>query len=234
VRSLGTISARDLGVALLIAAIGALGAWPGERGEPDPLALLVWLALIAMACGFACGAMGLRLWPASAVVPAVWMFLIGIVDALAETRDLPRPLWAGCAIFGLFAAGFGLGSRFSSHLWRGTSLTLLVTAIACALPMCGALLRMPPSPRVTARLLDLSATALVAECAGVDWMRHPAIYDAASTESIDPSLRSPYDGRLAGGIVFVVGCALAWTLPRRRRSPDRWPSTDTSAPSPRS
>jgi hypothetical protein len=242
VRGAGQISARDLAIALAIAAIGALGAWPGARGEPDPVALLVWLALIAPACGFACGALQLRPWPAAAVVPATWMFLVGVVDALAQSRDLPRPVWAGCAIAGLFAVGFGFGSLFTASLWRGIGLALLLTALLCALPLCGGFLRTPPTARITARMLDLSPATLVAECAGVDWMRHPAVYDAASTSDIDPTLRSPYDGRLAGGLVFVVGCALAWTLgrvarkqPRKQHGiPDPWPSTDTSAPSPRS
>jgi hypothetical protein len=148
-------------------------------------------------------------------------------------------VWAGCALAGLFAAGFGVGSLMQSSAWRGFAVALLASALACALPLSGALLRAPLPARVSARLLDLSPATFVAECAGVDWMRHPVIYDAASTADIDPLLRAPYDGRIAGGLVFVVGCALAWSLDRAarrlQRSRDRrWPSTGTSAPSPRS
>jgi hypothetical protein len=227
----GSITARDLLSALGIAAIGALGSWPGTNGEPDPLASAVWLAFIAPACGVACRAIGLRFWPAAVVVPATWMFLIGLADGLSR-RDLPRPIWAGAAIAGLFGIGFALGSLPWLRAWRGASIVLLATALLCALPVSGVFLRVPPAPAVTARLLDLAPTTLVGECAGVDWMRHPAIYDAASTSDIDPSLRTPYDGRLAGGLVFVVGCALAWGL--QRLADRRWPSTATSAPSPRS
>ena len=245
-RTFGTIGARELVWVLAIAAVGAAGAWPGERGEPDPLALLVWLALIAPASGFACGALRLRLWPAAAVVPAAWMFLVGIVDALSESRDLSRPVWASCALAGMFAAAFGLGrvsatkelaasGRIAAAALRNTGLVLLVTALASALPFLGEHLRTPPSASVNAHLLDIAPTTLATECAGVDWMRHPPIYDAASTADIDPGLRTPYDGRLAGGLVFVVGCALAWCLERvARRRDERWPSTATSAPSPRS
>jgi len=240
----GTVGARDLLVALAIAAVGAAGAWPGERGEPDPLALLSWLALIAPASGFACGALRLPPWPAAAVVPASWMMLVGIVDALSQSRDLPQPIWAGCALAGLFACGLGPGalsvrrvpaSARAPVAARGAAVVLLLTALVCALPFIGALVRTPPSARVNARLLDVSPATLAAECAGVDWMRHPPIYDAASTADIDPALRTPYDGRLAGGLVFVVGCALALSLDRvARRRDTRWPSTGTSAPSPRS
>src|SRR6185295_5414128 len=133
------------------------------------------------------------------------------------------------AIAGLFAIGFALGALPSRSAWRRAGIVLLCEAFLCALPLSGALLRTRPAPAVNARLLDLSPATLVVECAGVDWMRHPAVYDAASTSDIDPILRSPYDGRLAGGLVFVVGCALALCLQRVRDR--RWPSTATSAPS---
>jgi hypothetical protein len=228
VSRLGSIRARDFGVALGIATIGVLGAWPGRTGEPDPVALLVWLALVAPACGVACSALGLRFWPAAVLVPATWMFLVVFADSLS-TRDLPRPIWAGCALTGLFSVGFALGSLPSRSIWRKVGTVLLCEAFLCALPLSGALLHTPPPAPVNARLLDLSPATLVVECAGVDWMRHPAIYDAASTSDIDPILRSAYDGRLAGGLVFVVGCALALSLQRVRDR--RWPSTATSAPS---
>jgi hypothetical protein len=156
------------------------------------------------------------------------MFLVAFADALSP-RDLPRPIWAGCAIAGLFSIGFALGSFSSRSAWRTAGLVLLVNALLCALPLSGGFLRDHPPAAVNARLLDVSPATLVVECSGVDWMRHPAIYDAATTSDIDPILRSAYDGRLAGGLVFVVGCALALALQRLRDR--RWPNTATSAPS---
>ncbi len=224
----GSITAREFGTSLGIATIGILGAWPGHNNEPDPVALLVWLSLVAPAVGVACSALRLRFWPAAVLVPATWMFLIVFADALSA-RDLPRPIWSGCAIAGLFSLGFALGSLPTRSTWRTAGIILLVNALLCALPLSGGFLRDHPPAQVNARLLDLSPATLVVESSGVDWMRHPAIYDAASTSDIDPILRSAYDGRLAGGLVFVVGCALAFALQRVRDR--RWPNTATSAPS---
>jgi hypothetical protein len=49
----------------------------------------------------------------------------------------------------------------------------------------------------------------LAECAGVDWLRHPAVYDAAGVADLDPRWRAPYRPALAAGIALVVGCVLA-------------------------
>ncbi len=65
------IEARDLLLALAFACAGLPGAWPGANGEPDPRALLVWLALIALPIGYAVGCSRLRSWPLIPVVPAL-------------------------------------------------------------------------------------------------------------------------------------------------------------------
>jgi hypothetical protein len=64
-------------------------------------------------------------------------------------------------------------------------------------------------PALAARLLDLSPVTLLAECSGLDWMRHPAVYAPAGAADIDPATRVAFSGALAGPIAFVVGCALA-------------------------
>ena len=236
--------ARDFAVPLAVAAVGALGAIPGGRSGADPVALLAWLSVWSAAGGFLCASGGVRRLAFAALPPAAWMGLAAVVDG-ASPRDLPSAAWAALAWSGFFAGGFGLGraSRPDSAI-AGSAVLFLLASLLAALPILPGRLGGPLSPRVEARLLDLSPATLVEECAGVDWMRHPAIYDAAGSADIDPSLRLPYRGRLAGPIAFVVGCLVAAigegiARARAKRSPSiepetsAWPSTSTSAPSPR-
>jgi hypothetical protein len=233
-----SIGWRDLMFVLALALSGALGALPGSRSGPDPVALLAWLAVWSAPAGFVFGASRLSLWPWAAVPPAAWMGLVAVVDGLSS-RDLPSPAWSALAWSGLFAAGFGAG-RISLHRGlSGAGALLLASATLCALPVAAGHLGAPLPPAVSARLLDLSPATLVEECAGLDWMRHPAIYDPAGSADIDPSLRVAFRGPLAGPLVFVVGCALALAgegIARARSKAStnaRWPSTNTSAPSPK-
>jgi hypothetical protein len=83
-----------------------------------------------------------------------------------------------------------------------------------ALAISGTWLASPLPPALAARLLDLAPATLLSECAGLDWMRHPAIYEPAGTIDIDPSLRVAWRGILAGPIVFLVGCAAAFAADR--------------------
>jgi hypothetical protein len=202
------ISAASLSIAFATAAVGALGALPGSRAGPDPVALLAWLSLWAMPAGFACGAAGLSLWPLAPVVPAIWMGLIAFVDG-ASMRDLGTPTWSALAFSGLFAAGLGLGRLAPRALWWGVGALLLAGGFFAILPAGGGILDRPLPAHVNALLLDLSPTTLLAECAGLDWMRHPAMYDAAGTVDIDPSMRTAWRGILAGPAVFLLGCCLA-------------------------
>lgn len=216
--------ARELTLALALVAVGALGLWPGARGEPDPLALLVWLALVSVPVGYFGGASGLRAWPWAAMIPAAWMGVESVADALSR-RDLPAPAWAALAFTGLFALGFGAGRAWPGPRWRVTSALLLGSALLASLPLLGLELESAFPTALRARLLDLSPVTFVCECAGVDWMRQPVIYDALQTVDIDPSMRGPWSGALAGGIAFVVGslaatsadCLAARRAPRTSR-----------------
>ncbi len=202
------VSARSLSIAFAVAAVGALGALPGSRSGPDPVALLAWLSIWSLPAGFACGAAGLALWPLAPVVPGLWMGLVAFVDG-ASIRDLPTPAWSAHAFSGLFAAGLGLGRLAPRALWCGVGVLLLVCGFFAILPAGGGILDRPLPAHVNAVLLDLSPTTLLAECAGLDWMRHPAMYEAAGTVDIDPSMRSAWRGILAGPAVFLLGCCLA-------------------------
>ena len=214
-----SVSARDLCVVFAVAALGAApAAW-----SDDPITVLVWLSIWALPAGFLCGALGLRLWPAGLAVPGIWMGAVTLVDAASDV-DLPRPIWAVCVFSGFFAAGFGCGAWAGPRrLWGGCASLLLLAAIATGLPHKGGLSDDTWSPEVAARLLDLSPSALVVESAGVDWMRHPAVYDPVGTSSIGPDLRTAWRGFLAGPTVLLVGCALV-LLGRRKNRGEPQPS----------
>lgn len=225
-RILPSIEPGDLARALGCAGIGVLGALPLEGLGPDPVALLVWLALCAAPVGALAGGASMHAWIVAPVVPAVWSVALVAVDALSE-RDLPAPLWAAVAWTGLFAIGFGLGracavaSRGAAGAVTVAALLLFVCAGLVALPVGGGFLAEPWPPAVAARLVDLSPATLLAECAGLDWMRHPAMYAAAGAADIDPALRGAYRGLLAAPMVLVVGCACVIggdALARRHRS----------------
>jgi hypothetical protein len=236
-------AAKDFRLPLLLAAVGALGALPGSRSGADPVALLSWISILAAPAGFLSGAAGVPHLALAALPPAAWMGLAAIVDGLSP-RDLPSPAWAALAWSGLYAAGFGLGRLRREAAFAGASVLFLVASLMASLPIVPGTFGAPLPAAVEARLLDLSPATLVEECAGVDWMRNPPIYDAAGSADIDPSLRLPYRGSLAGPIAFVVGCLLAATgegIARARAKrgttaqseTSEWPSTSTSAPSPR-
>lgn len=239
--------ARDFAVPFAVAAVGALGAIPGTRSGADPVAFLAWISVWSAAGGYLCASGGVRQVALIAIPPGAWMVLAAVVGGLSQ-RILPSTPWAALAWSGLFAGGFGLG-RISTRASgiAGAAVLFLLASLLAALPILPGHLGAPLAPRIEARLLNLSPATLVEECAGIDWMRHPAIYDAAGSADIDPSLRLPYRGRLAGPIAFVVGCLLAAigegvARARAKRPPNpeaaesetsEWPSTSTSAPSPR-
>lgn len=201
--------ARHLAVALVLACVALPGALPGSRGAPDPIAFFTWLAFVAAAIGALAGAARLPFWPHAVAIPGVWMFVVVIVDALAP-RDLPTPLWASIAASGLFAFGYAVGrlahfeQRFAVAGWM-----LGLSVVFVMLPVAGGYLRAAWPGTATEFLLDASPATLLAECAGIDWLRHPAIYDAAGTADLDPASRGAYRPALAATIVAVLGSLAA-------------------------
>jgi hypothetical protein len=166
-----------------------------------------------MPAGVLSGASAMPLWPMAPVVPALWMGVVGLVAA-GSTRVLPAPAWAALAWTGLFGAGFAIGRLTPSMRWRVASTCFLACAALNALSIAGTWLASPLPPAIAARLLDLSPATLLGECAGLDWMRHPAIYEPAGALDIDPSLRVAWRGMLAGPSVFLVGCGAAFIADR--------------------
>lgn len=207
--------ARRLGLAASAAA-GALGLLPTASGAADPVALLAWLALLAPAAGYACGALGVRFLPYGLAVPGFWAGLVALAD-FGSARDLATPLWGLAAV----AGGFGLGSFLGAWLGRpaaGAGSLLLAALCAVGAPVQGGLSRGESwgasHPRLARALVEASPLVLVLECAGLDWTHaQPDVYRLSGVEWFP---RRPYRGPLAGPVVLVLGCVLGGALGRTR------------------
>lgn len=199
-------------VAAGVAVLGALGvlfsaAWGLGPADAAPATVrplgLAWLGLIAPTCGALAASAG----PAALAVPLVWL-------ALAASLGAPV---SGLAAAGLFGIGVGLGLRWPASRVGVAGGLLLVSALLVALPSCAGIAGHAPwSPPTTARLLDLSPAVLIVEFAGIDWLRHPAVYGPAGGDAIGPSLRVPWSGPLAVTVLLLLGVALPALLPRTR------------------
>ncbi|MSR61469.1 MAG: hypothetical protein EXS08_03330 [Planctomycetes bacterium] len=195
---------------------GALGELSGAGGAEDPLALLGWLAFLAPAGGALCAGARIALFPFGLCVPAAWMFLLTLSVARAA-RGPETPLWAACALAGLFALGWALGAHSAVPVRAAGVLFLVGLLLAGASTGFGVLAGGAElarrHPHAAARLFELSPLVLVFDCAGLDWGHaQPEIYARSGVEWFQ---RRPYPGNLAGPTVLVVGCALAWLASRR-------------------
>lgn len=217
---------RDLSITLAVALLGCVGA----LGGGDPTGFLIWIAIFAPAGGFAVGALGVRPWLFAPAAPGAWMVTLALLDSASE-RDLPTPLWSALAWTGLFVLGLGLGRAGSSstrgpgaeseargRAFGGAGVLLLVAGALVALPGKGGAVAQAWPPSVASALLELSPATLVVESAGVDWMRHRAIYEPVGTDRFQ---RLPYRGELAGPLALVVGCLVAFGAGFLTRSAER-------------
>lgn len=180
----------------------------------DPVRFLVWLSMVSAGAGYLAGALGAG-FLYGVVAPGVWMVVLVLVDGLAA-GDVPTPFWAALCWTGLFLGGAGLGRIGRRAPWTGAGALLLLGALATGLPGRGGLGDRPWPPAAARVLLESSPATIVVESAGVDWMRHPLVYDAVGTDRFE---RMPYRGSLAGPLVLLVGCllsAVAAVLERRR------------------
>jgi hypothetical protein len=196
--------------ASLLGVLGVLA--PGAGG--GTVFAFAWTALAAPAAGHLAGAAPGR--PLRLAVPLiVWAVVLGGFVLLAAA---PASFWVAPAIAGLFLLGTATG-RLTEDVWSGAALWLTLALALAGAPLGYGQLAGPLPPEWTARLLDLSPLSLVLESAGVDWMRHPAVYDAAGTLDIGPELRQAWRGMVAGPALFVVGCfALAASSACRART----------------
>lgn len=185
---------------IFASAIGVLGVLaPGASG--GTVFAFAWAALVAPAAGHLAGAAPGR--PLRLALPLiVWAVVLGAFVALAGA---PVSLWVAVALAGLFLLGVATG-RLAIDVWSGAALWLTLAFVLAGAALGYGQLARPLPPEWTARLLDLSPLSLVLESAGVDWMRHPAVYDTAGTLDIGPELRQAWRGMVAGPALFVVGC----------------------------
>lgn len=204
---------RELGVTSAVAIAGTLGALPiaASSGSDAParinaVALLVWLAILAPAGGAFCTSSRVRLLPFAVTVPAAWLALVQLADAFAP-RHLATPWWGAAVVAGLFLCGAALGELVPRPAAAAGALALLSAALI-ALPGVAGLAW---SPRAAARLLELSPATWVCESAGLDWMRHPSVYDPVGSDRFE---RTAWSGALAGPLALVVGCAASWIAAR--------------------
>ncbi len=197
---------RELLIALALGAFGALGALPVTRNGADPLALLTWLALIAIPSGALAAALDVRLLPFGVAAPGVWMGVLVSVAATSE-RVLPTPFFAALVWSGLYVGGHALARFLRRSRFAFSAALLLASAALIGLPSKAGLAS-EPWPSSTARLaLDLSPAALLCESAGAsDWMWHRGNY---ANVGIDRFQREPWRGKMAGPIALVAGCLLA-------------------------
>ncbi|MEM9802980.1 MAG: hypothetical protein AAGA20_21835 [Planctomycetota bacterium] len=205
----------------------------------EPIASAATIGTTAVAAGVLVGAvahaprrLGWRIAIAlGAPIASVVLAAVGGEATWNPWRALPTPIPAALAAAGLFLLGVALAPRRSSRAGQRRDATAGAAASRAGACLLLALLLdhaatgwsvLEPepawSPRTTARLLDASPRAFVLESGGVDWMRHPSVYDAAGTDRIGPGIRTGRRGSVAAALVLVLGCVAAGArLVRRSR-----------------
>jgi hypothetical protein len=206
-------SPRALLASLWIAACLAPGWMPGRRGL-DACLMLGWAALVAPALG-AIAAQHTRGVFAWAVLGWVWA-QCALVLAFSE-RIVPDPACACAVIAALGLCGHALARAFGV---RATTLLVISTGL-CLLPSIPGWIGEALPPQHSALILDLSPWTWVMEAAGLDWLRHAAIYEPAGALDIDPGLRQafqPLPTALSMALIALLSAAAAEVLMRRRGS----------------
>jgi len=204
------------------------GVLPLLVGAFDPLLWTAWISMIAFPTGLFTGASGLKAWPFGLATPGIWMIVLVCLEAMSG-GTLPEPAWAAAAWTGQFIVGMAAGVFFTGRAWRAAGLGLCLTSLLCVLPVSGGSGEAlwggrslgQTSPRTAALVFGSSPMTMVMESGGVDWMRHPVVYDPAGTEWFSDR-REPYRGKLAAPAVLLLGylgllltrsrARAAWTL----------------------
>jgi hypothetical protein len=193
---------NTLSVHAFLAATGFVGL----LGADARVSTLVWLGLWAPAAGYLMG----RLRPGrlglahTCLVLLAWFTLIAALPG-GLRQALGASLSVGILCLGGRVLGLLCGrSRHPRWGWSGAALVLLLSGTLTALPSVGGALARPLTPELTARLMDLSPVVWVAENGGLDWMRHPSVYELAGAGDMGPELRLAH----AAGIGTLVACGL--------------------------
>ena len=205
--STSPITVRRPAVLLLVlSSAGLAGLLPSRAGVLDPVALLAWLALASTGLGILAGAWLPRVTALLVLLPW-WAGVEGV--SLSAGGRLPDPSGAWWAVAGLFTLGWGAGLLCRRSALRAAGAAFLLCGLLTALPGGGGELARPWSPPVAARLLDLSPVAVVLECGGLDFMRHPGVYGPVGTMDFGPELRSAWRAPGAAAPLLLLGLALA-------------------------
>ncbi|MGD2018786.1 MAG: hypothetical protein PVJ89_11755 [Planctomycetota bacterium] len=219
------------------AALGSGAASLEGTVDPSPIPAAAALAPalgLLLATLLTCPVGGLREAPRARVGMVALAPLVAVASLPLTPLDLlqlPRPAGAAAVLVGLAAAGAalapagpaGAGVLVAAGARRAALLVLVGWAADGAAAGWGLLSPSPPwSPEVAAVLLDLSPRTLLMECGGVDWMRHPDVYEAVGTDRLGPGIRSVHVGSVAGTASVLVGYGLlALRLGVKRRAPRR-------------
>lgn len=199
---------------------------PSRAGHADLLAVLSWLVWTALPLGLWAGRAGAGA-GAFLGAAAAWA-AAGVASALlGPARQLePDGVRALCGVavaLGPLALGLGLGAAWPRAAALAAYVALAVALVATGLPV-GLGLRTDQqggqelaarAPDTASRLLDLSPVTIAAESAGIDWMRHPAVYGPAGTDWFS-GRRRPYSGT-SGAVALLLGIAAAALLRRMTR-----------------
>jgi hypothetical protein len=152
--------------------------------------------------------------------PVLWTVL-----ATPALWVLPSPLAGALAAACLHFLGAALGSLGAGpardrdpSAWAGAGGLMFVSGVLTALPSLGGALARPLAPGWTAALLDLSPVVWVTESSGLDWMRHPSVYELAGAGDIGPDLRLAWSGAWGPGLACASLVVCAWLALRRARA----------------
>ncbi len=205
---------------------------PGAAGPGDAFVALGLSGVLLPACAGLAALGRVAWWRAGLAASGAWTAAFAIA-ALGGVRPLDASatwlglwaLWSGWALAGagsaLLVASPRSGKSSAGQQDRGSATGC---AVALAWVAAGALWTGLPvraeragagpdvpagwaqaAPERAARLLDASPATWAFEVAGVDWMRHPAIYEPAGTDWFSGS-RAPWSAGVAGLLALVLGC----------------------------
>lgn len=200
-----------IALATLVGAVAILGApWVGGwRTAP-----LEWWATVALGVGALLGA-GAAALPSrrqriASLTPLPLLLLLCAAAEIGPIARVPEPVRGASAIAGMLLIGAAAVSRPRRGLALAVWFVALATLFDGAAIGWTVLGSGPPfSSSTTAMLLDISPRAFALESSGVDWMRHPSVYEPAGTDRIGPELRTGWSGSVAAYVVLVMGWGLS-------------------------
>jgi len=191
--ALGACSARVEG-ALVAAGCAALvctlALAAPRRVLDDVLAVLLFAAVLGTLLGAVYEGVPAP-WSVVGLVAGVQLAAAGVRRAAPHSARVAAP-WCAAA-FVLASAGFDLFGASPAAFAR-------------------------TDPFLGVRVLDAAPATLLAESAGLDWMRHPSVYAPAGTDWFSDR-RAPFDGTLAALVALVVGCTSFGVSTLRRAEP---------------